>query len=672
MRNLHYRFLLLCFIATPIMPIFGQPGPTTGTVSISQFNGFGWVNTQIPAVPGDALGFDSGGTITTITAGGGVTPISLGGTGQTTANAALNALLPTQTGLTDYVFQTDGTNTFWGPNGGTVPIGANPTASLGLTAINGSSANFMRADSAPALSQAIAPTWTGVHTYLHTAIGANSAIDATVNSNTTAANSSTVQYSPAIHFKGSSWATGGTPAAVSVDAKEQLQTNSSASGGGELTWLFFNSGTGTYLNAGMLDNTGHMTLGNSSSLSGSLTLGGSTNGGLYISDNFGDVQVGQIPPAAGGTGEANSGGLVFSSFITFNGANNATFNISTPSTNVTVPGSGTLLSDATAVTIAQGGTGQTTAANAINALLPPQTGQSGNFLTTNGTVSSWAAGGSGSVANPTATIGLTAVNGTATSAIRSDGAPALSQTITPTWTGEHQYSFPALGITTIPAIVMENLTNGASGAPQYSPALYLVGSGYNTVGATTVSNMARLYDSPLSAASVNGTGSAKFDLSVNGGTTWTNIITFNLNSSCVFSTGLTASSFSANNGVSVGTALTTPHIIGSGSAPTVAAGAGAGSSPTVTVSNAHDCAFTLSVTTGLTPSASAVVATVTFATAYTNAPHFSVDPTNASAGLLSGVSNVYGTSTTTTFVLNVETTALLPSTTYTWEVLVVQ
>lgn len=48
--------------------------------------------------------------------------------------------------------------------------------------------------------------------------------------------------------------------------------------------------------------------------------------------------------------------------------------------------------------------------------------------------------GGGTVANPTATVGLTAVNGTATSAIRSDGAPALSQSIAPTWTGNHIFN----------------------------------------------------------------------------------------------------------------------------------------------------------------------------------------------------------------------------------------
>lgn|GEM_PF-1600861 len=43
-------------------------------------------------------------------------------------------------------------------------------------------------------------------------------------------------------------------------------------------------------------------------------------------------------------------------------------------------------------------------------------------------------------ANPTASIGLTAVNGVATTAMRSDGAPALSQAIAPTWSATHIFS----------------------------------------------------------------------------------------------------------------------------------------------------------------------------------------------------------------------------------------
>lgn len=43
-------------------------------------------------------------------------------------------------------------------------------------------------------------------------------------------------------------------------------------------------------------------------------------------------------------------------------------------------------------------------------------------------------------ANPTATVALAAKNGTAPTFMRSDGAPALDQTIAPTWTGAHTFS----------------------------------------------------------------------------------------------------------------------------------------------------------------------------------------------------------------------------------------
>lgn len=41
----------------------------------------------------------------------------------------------------------------------------NPTASAGLSAVNGSATTFMRSDGAPALDQSIAPIWLGVHTW---------------------------------------------------------------------------------------------------------------------------------------------------------------------------------------------------------------------------------------------------------------------------------------------------------------------------------------------------------------------------------------------------------------------------------------------------------------------------------------------------------------------------
>src|SRR5687768_15103047 len=48
---------------------------------------------------------------------------------------------------------------------GAVAGPANPTASVGLAAVNGVAVTYMRSDAAPPLSQAIVPTWSGLHTF---------------------------------------------------------------------------------------------------------------------------------------------------------------------------------------------------------------------------------------------------------------------------------------------------------------------------------------------------------------------------------------------------------------------------------------------------------------------------------------------------------------------------
>jgi len=59
------------------------------------------------------------------------------------------------------------------------------------------------------------------------------------------------------------------------------------------------------------------------------------------------------------------------------------------------------------IEIVNGGTGQTTASAAFDALAPSQTGNTGKYLTTNGTTTSWAtvSGGSGTVTSVAATAG---------------------------------------------------------------------------------------------------------------------------------------------------------------------------------------------------------------------------------------------------------------------------
>ena len=55
-------------------------------------------------------------------------------------------------------------------------VGANPSASVGLSAVNGSSTTFMRSDAAPALDQTIAPTWTGAQTFSNAVTFSNTVV----------------------------------------------------------------------------------------------------------------------------------------------------------------------------------------------------------------------------------------------------------------------------------------------------------------------------------------------------------------------------------------------------------------------------------------------------------------------------------------------------------------
>lgn len=78
------------------------------------------------------------------------------------------------------------------------------------------------------------------------------------------------------------------------------------------------------------------------------------------------------------------------------------------------------------VPITQGGTGQTSAAAALTALLPAQAGQSGKVLATNGTAASWVAAGAGTVSSIVAGAGLSGgtITTTGTIDIADTGVPA--------------------------------------------------------------------------------------------------------------------------------------------------------------------------------------------------------------------------------------------------------
>jgi hypothetical protein len=105
-----------------------------------------------------------------------------------------------------------------------------------------------------------------------------------------------------------------------------------------------------------------------------------------------------------------------------------------------------------AVAIANGGTGQTTANAAFNALAPAQTGNSGKYLTTNGTNTSWASVTTGTV---TSVSGTGTVSGiTLTGTVTSSGNLTLGGTL-------DLSSPPAIGGTT-PAPITGTTITGTS------------------------------------------------------------------------------------------------------------------------------------------------------------------------------------------------------------------
>lgn len=95
--------------------------------------------------------------------------------------------------------------------------------------------------------------------------------------------------------------------------------------------------------------------------------------------------------------------------------------------------------------------------------------------------------GGASFANPTASVGLTAVNGSLTTAMRSDAAPPLDQAIAPTWSANHifQTSDAGTGNVTTP-ITLRHVTSGTAAANFGSGILFSneSGGGSNVQAAT--------------------------------------------------------------------------------------------------------------------------------------------------------------------------------------------
>lgn len=224
------------------------------------------------------------------------------------------------------------------------------------------------------------------------------------------------------------------------------------------------------------------------------------------------------------------------------------------------------------------------------------------------------------------------------------GSQTLAGTKT---TSQWVSSRSSLAATTVAGITVTNGTAATSGTPvQVSP--WLAWNGQAWSGAASQSADFRMWTQPVNGTSPV-TGLFNIATSINGGAAST-ITTLKSNGT-----------------------LKPIHVGGLSSAPTIAAGVGAGTTPTVSVSTATDVAGDVNITTGTLPTGTnAVIATITFNVAYDTAPIVLLYPGNAATATLSGVSMVFTTSTTTTFVLTSGTTALTASTAYVWHYHVIQ
>lgn len=152
--------------------------PTQGKLFVKVQNGYELdeihnVSAQTPS-NGQTIVYNSSNSLwenntVSLTIGvNGTLPIANGGTGQTTANAALNALLPLQTGNASKYLQTDGTNATWDAISlSTADItGILPTANGG-TGLSSFTANgVVYASSTSALTSGSALTFDGTNFYI--------------------------------------------------------------------------------------------------------------------------------------------------------------------------------------------------------------------------------------------------------------------------------------------------------------------------------------------------------------------------------------------------------------------------------------------------------------------------------------------------------------------------
>ena len=574
----------------------------------------------------------------------------------------------------------------------TAPVGANPTASVGLSAVNGAASTFLRSDGAPALDVGIVPTWTGAHTW---------SANATFNDSITIGNGTgTIIWE-------------GTPDAfetylTAADATADIQfTLPNIPAGGifniALTDLAQNwTGDQTYADDVTLgDATGDAII-----TSGTATWPNATAAGLFVLGGDADLyrsaaSILRTPDSftvdanlvvSGNTtvGDASSDTDTHNARLVLNNATSSANSLVmggdaelyrsgadivftpdhlTVDRNFAVNGNSTL-GDVSGDTVTLNGRtslpNATTAGNSLNIgadvdlyrsaadelTMPDKSVQT--FTTT-----AAATLAARTLTSSTANISdIIAASATLTKS-GTDTAAAVTTTV-------NQYGLKVSAVDSGDAGASLSGTQAHTTYGVYSDSQDTGASTTATGGATTKSNYGGYFASTLTGTTSGGP--VKLSYGVRG------LSTGNTNGTSTGYGVYGAATGSDTNwgGYFEGNANVTStasvlHLDGNSAAPTIAAGAGAGTAPTISVSNATDLSGIVNVTTGTLPTgANAVIVTITFNTEYASAPNICLTPANANTAAIAVVSHVFVTSTTTTFVITSGATALTAATAYKW------
>lgn len=317
---------------------------------------------------------------------------------------------------------------------GAVAGPANPTASVGLIAVNGAAVTYMRSDAAPPLSQAVVPTWTGRHTF---GLAGDTAILPSVQLSSILPQINLIETDGAVDNR--TW--------VNYAQGENLffgVVNDLGSAGN--SWALV-SRTGIVIDA--IDLFSTALTWNGSPLLSVATAFANPTASLGLAAINGVATTAMRSDAAPALSQAIAPTWTAQHIFSLSGATNAAILVSSAQPQVDwnetdaaannrrwrweAQGEqllGRTVNDANSAVVTWIAVDRTLNVVDTIALTSTALTWNGNPLLSTATA----------FANPTGTVGLATVNGVATTAMRSDAAPPLSQAIVPTWTGVHTFS----------------------------------------------------------------------------------------------------------------------------------------------------------------------------------------------------------------------------------------